>query len=128
MERSLVLIKPDGVEKCVIGNIISMYEKNNLKVEDIKMVKVTKELAIKHYEDHIGKDFFDKLIKYITRGKVCAMILGGENAIKIIRDINGDTNPKKGTIRALYGTNITENCVYSSDSKINAEKEINIWF
>lgn len=131
MERSLVLIKPDGVEKCVIGNIISMYEKNNLKVEDIKMVKVTKELAIKHYEDHIGKNFFDKLIKYITRGKVCAMILGGENAIKIIRDINGDTNPKKakeGTIRALYGTNITENCVHSSDSKINAEKEINIWF
>lgn len=131
MEKSLVLIKPDGVEKNLIGNIISIYEKNNLKVKDIKMVNVTKDIAMKHYKDHIGKDYFNNLLEYITRGPVCAIILEGDNAINKIRELNGATNPSKaedGTIRALYGTNVTENCVHSSDSAISAEREINIWF
>lgn len=131
MEKSLVLIKPDAVEKNIIGKIINMYEVNDLKVVDFKMQKIDKELAIKHYEEHIGKVFFESLINFITRGPLCALILEGTNAIEKIRRINGSTNleiAEEGTIRKLYASNNTENCVHASDSLENAKKEINLWF
>lgn len=131
MEKSLVLIKPDAVEKNIIGKIINMYEVNDLKVVNFKMQKIDKELAIKHYEEHIGKVFFESLINFITRGPLCALILEGTNAIEKIRRINGSTNleiAEEGTIRKLYASNNTENCVHASDSLENAKKEINLWF
>lgn len=131
MEKSLVLIKPDGVEKRLIGKIIKMYEEDGLTISELKMLKVSKELGMKHYEEHKGKEFFNKLINYITRGPVCAMILEGENAINRVRKINGATNPEvaeKGTIRYLYADNMTENCVHASDSNESAERECELWF
>lgn len=131
MEKSLVLIKPDAVEKNIIGKIINMYEVNDLKVVNFKMQKIDKELAIKHYEEHIGKVFFESLINFITRGPLCALILEGTDAIEKIRRINGSTNleiAEEGTIRKLYASNNTENCVHASDSLENAKKEINLWF
>lgn len=131
MEKSLVLIKPDGVEQNVIGKILSMYEDNGLKILSLKMLTVDKEFAMKHYSEHIGKPFFNELINYITRGPLCALVLEGDDAINKIRKINGATNPEKaekGTIRALYGTNLTENCVHASDSKESAAREISLWF
>lgn len=131
MERSLVLIKPDAVEKNIIGKIISMYEENDLKVADLKMEKISRELATKHYEEHIGKVFFEPLIKFITRGPLCALIIEGQNAIEKIRKINGSTNleiAEEGTIRKLYATSNSENCVHASDSLESAEREINLWF
>lgn len=130
--RSLVLIKPDGVEKNVIGDILSIYEKNNLKILELKMMKVSREFAKKHYEEHNGKPFFEKLIDFVTRGPLVALILeGGDDVVGKVRSLNGNTDPSKaeeGTIRALYGTDKTENCVHSSDSPENAKKEIELWF
>ena len=131
MERSLVLIKPDAVEKNIIGKIISMYEENDLKVVNLKMEKISKELATEHYKEHLGKGFFEPLIKFITRGPLCALIVEGENAIEKIRKINGSTNPEtaeEGTIRKLYASSNSENCVHASDSLESAEREINLWF
>lgn len=131
MEKSLVLIKPDGVEQNIIGKIISMYEEAGLKVVGLKMMTINKKFAMKHYKEHIGKPFFDELINYITRGPLCALILEGDNAVNKIRRINGATNPskaEKGSIRALYGKNLTENCVHASDSVENAKSEIELWF
>lgn len=131
LEKSLVLIKPDAVEKSIIGEIISKYEENGLKIVALKMKRISKEFAYKHYEEHIGKAFFEELINFITRGPLCVLILESENAIEKIRAINGSTNPKEargGTIRNLYAKSKTENCVHASDSKESAEREIKLWF
>ncbi len=131
MEKSLVLIKPDAVEKNIIGKIIAKYEENGLKVMALRMETISKDFACKHYEEHIGKSFFDPLIAFITKGPLCALILEGENAIEKIREINGSTNPEvaeEGTIRKLYATNNRENCVHASDSPKSAEREIKLWF
>ncbi len=131
MERSLVLIKPDAVRKNLIGKIISIYEGNNLKVIALRMENITKEFASKHYEEHIGKDFYMPLLDFITSGPLCALVLEGENAIERIREINGNTNPEKakeGTIRKMYASGKTENCVHASDSLDSAKREIELWF
>ncbi|WP_195970622.1 nucleoside-diphosphate kinase [Clostridium thermobutyricum] len=131
MERSLVLIKPDGVEKKVIGKIISLYEENGLNISNLKLMKADRSIAEEHYSEHKDKPFFENLVNFITRSPLCAMILEGEEAIKRVRELNGSTNPleaKEGTIRNLYGNSIRENCVHSSDSNESAEREINIWF
>lgn len=131
MERSLVLIKPDAVEKNIIGEVISKYEGNGLKVVSLKMERISKDFACMHYEEHIGKEFFESLIKFITRGPLCALILEGENAIQKVREINGSTNPEKaaeGTIRRLYAASSMENCVHASDSIESAKREVKLWF
>ena len=119
VEKSMVLIKPDGVEREIIGNIISVYEDNALKVENLKLMKATREIAEKHYSQHKDKPFFEELIAFITRGPLVAMILEGEDAVSRIRAINGATNPDEaaeGTIRHRYGRSKTENIVHASDS------------
>lgn len=131
MEKSLVLIKPDAVRKNLIGKIIGKYEENNLRVVALKMEKITEEFASKHYEEHIGKDFYIPLLNFITSGPLCALVLEGENAIERIREINGNTNPEKakeGTIRKMYSSSKTENCVHASDSMDSAIREIKLWF
>lgn len=131
VEKSMVLIKPDGVEREIIGNIISVYEDNALKVENLKLMKATREIAEKHYSQHKDKPFFEELIAFITRGPLVAMILEGEDAVSRIRAINGATNPDEaaeGTIRHRYGRSKTENIVHASDSVEKAKEEIALWF
>lgn len=130
-ERSLVLIKPDAVERNLIGQIINCYEEVGLKVMAMRMEKISNEMASRHYGEHKGKAFYDELINYITRSPLCAIILEGEDAIDNIRSINGHTNPGKaedGTIRKYFGINLTENCVHASDSVETAKREIAMWF
>ena len=131
LEKSLVLIKPDAVERNLIGKILEVYEGAGLKIKAMEMKQINKEFAEKHYEEHRDKQFFNSLIKYITRSPLVALILEGEDAIKKIRALNGVTNPEKaefGTIRRRFALSGTENSVHSSDSIESAEKEIKLWF
>lgn len=131
MERTLVLIKPDAVERGLIGEIISIYEKKGIKIKAMKIIKADRETAENHYEEHKGRSYFKELIDFITRSPIAAMILEGENVIEQVRMINGATDPKKqdmGSIRGKYALSYSENTVHSSDSTDNAEREIKIWF
>lgn len=131
MERTLVLIKPDAITKNIIGKIINFYEENNLCVEDIKMIQPTKEILEKHYEEHKEKPFFEELISSMELKKIVAIIITGENAVSNVRKINGSTDPTKadeGTIRNLFGSNVTQNTVHGSANPNDAEREIKIWF
>lgn len=129
MERSLVIIKPDAVERNLIGEILKIYESNNLKVCDFKMLTATKNLAEKHYSEHYGKPYFNDLISYLTRSPIVVIVLEGENVISKVRELNGATkNPAKGTIRNLFALSTTENSVHASDSVDSANREISIWF
>ena len=131
VERSLVLIKPDAVERNLIGKILTIYEDNGLKIVDMKLTKVSKELAEAHYIEHKGRDYYENLIAYITRSAVVAVVLEGEDAITEVRRLNGKTNPaeaEEGTVRRLYGLATNQNSVHASDSPENAQREIGIWF
>ncbi|NLB34156.1 MAG: nucleoside-diphosphate kinase [Tissierellia bacterium] len=131
MERTLVLIKPDAIERKLMGEIISVYEKNKLEIIDMKMVKPSTEIAEKHYFEHKDKPFFNELVNYITGGSVCALIIEGHNVIEQVRKINGATDPKNAepeSIRGKFALSKQENCVHGSDSRESAEREIKIWF
>lgn len=131
IERSVVLIKPDGVERNIIGNILSCYEANGLKIVELKLMRATREIAEKHYSQHKGKDFYEELIAFITRSPLCAVILKGEDAVARIRKINGATSPtdaEEGSIRHRYARSKTENCVHASDTVESAKEEIALWF
>lgn len=131
MEKTLVLIKPDAVERNLIGAIIALYESQNLKVTHLRLVQADAETATRHYIDHVGREYFEPLITYITRSPLVAMVLEGEDAIAKVRHLNGKTNPAEaepGTIRNLYGVSYRENTVHASDSLESAEKEISVWF
>ena len=131
MERTLFLIKPDAVSKKIAGKIIDILEKNDLHIAEMKMLRLDTETAEKFYKEHKNKEFYHKLIKYVTSGPIIAMVLEGEDAIKRARKIIGSTDPKKaepGTIRNLFGTDRTYNAVHASDSPESAEYEINIIF
>ncbi|MBZ9608691.1 nucleoside-diphosphate kinase [Clostridium estertheticum] len=131
MERTLVLIKPDGVKRGLIGKILNQYEEKSLEIVSLKMITATKDIAKKHYSEHAGKKFFDELIYYITEGKICAIILMGEKAVDVVRKINGDKDPVKaelGSIRGKFTLDKTKNLVHASDSIESAEHEIAIWF
>jgi nucleoside-diphosphate kinase len=131
LERTLVLIKPDGVERKLIGEIISFYERKGIDIAAFTIVHAHKDIAKKHYEEHKGRPYFEELITYITQGKLCAMVLEGENVIEIVRKINGDKDPLKselGTIRGRFAVDKTHNLVHASDCSISAEREIGIWF
>jgi len=130
-ERTFVMIKPDGVQRGLVGEIISRFERKGVKLVAMKLVSVSKELAEKHYEVHRGKPFFEPTVKYITFSPVVAMVLEGNNAIEMVRSMMGKTDPQQaamGTIRGDYGQFIGRNIVHGSDSKETAEFEINLWF
>lgn len=131
MEQTLVLIKPDAVERNLIGKILSEYERNGLKIVEMQLLTASKTIAAAHYAEHEGKPFYDELIDYITGGPLVAFVLEGENAIQRVRALNGATDPKDAadnTIRALYGIDLSNNTVHASDSAESAKKEISIWF
>ncbi|UCB45361.1 MAG: nucleoside-diphosphate kinase [Spirochaetota bacterium] len=138
--KTLVIIKPDGISKLLIGNIISRFTETRLEIIGCKMVRVSKELAEKHYAEHKGKPFYNDLIDFITgklhqHREVMALVYSGLNAIEKIRAICGATNPEKAepdTIRGQFGrileSGLMENVVHASDSVESAEKEIKLWF
>jgi len=130
-EQTFVMIKPDAVQRCLIGEIIRRFEKKGLKIIAMKMVSVKRDLAEKHYGIHKGKPFFESTVEYITSSPVVAMVIEGNNAIQMVRSMMGETDPQKagmGTIRGDYGQFIGRNIVHSSDGKDTAEFEINLWF
>jgi len=131
MEQTLVIIKPDGVKRALIGRIIERYEVKNLKIRAMKFESATQEILEKHYEEHVGKAFYDDLLTFMKSGPIVVMALYGENAIELVRKINGATDFLKadsGSIRGQYAFCTTENLVHGSDSKASAEREIGIWF
>ena len=130
-ERTLVLIKPDAMAKNVVGDIIKIYEQNDLSVGAIKMLQMTEKTAALHYAEHIGRHYYDELVSFMTSAPIIAMVLKGENAIAKVRKINGKTNPleaDEGTIRKLYAENGSRNAVHASDSPESAAREIAIFF
>ena len=131
MERTLSIIKPDGVEKKVIGKILSRFEKNGLNIVAMKRIKLTKSEAEGFYEVHRERPFFGSLTDFMSRGPIVVLVLEGEGAIAKNRQIMGATNPEEadeGTIRKDFATNIEENTVHGSDAPETAEYEINYFF
>ena len=131
MEREFVMIKPDGVQRGLIGKIITRIENTGLKITAIKMIQVSEQQAEKHYEVHKGKPFYDGLIKYITNGPVVTMIVEGKNAVKHVRRLVGATDPSSaapGSIRGDYSLEIGRNIIHAADSNSNSAKEALIYF
>jgi nucleoside-diphosphate kinase len=130
-ERTFIMIKPDAVQRGLIGDIISKFEKKGVKLVAMKLIQVDRKLAEKHYGIHKGKPFFEPTVKYIISSPVVAMVLEGYNAISMVRNMMGKTNPQEasaGTIRGDYGQFIGRNIVHGSDEPDTAEFEINLWF
>jgi nucleoside-diphosphate kinase len=131
LERTLVLVKPDGVQRNLVGEIIKRFELRGLKITALKFLLVSDQLAREHYKVHQSKPFFEGLIKYITSGPVVALVLEGPNAIAAVRQTMGSTNPLEatpGTIRHDFGMTTSRNLTHASDSVENAEIEISNWF
>jgi len=130
--RTLVLLKPDGVQRGLIGEIISRFEKKGLKIAAMKMMRMTKKKAEDFYSVHKGKPFYSGLVDYITSGPIVGICLNGnDDIITVVRTMMGKTNPaeaEKGTIRSDYGIDIGKNTVHGSDSEESAKKEIPIVF
>lgn len=131
MERTLVIVKPDGVQRGLIGPIITRLEQRGLKIVGLKMMQITPELARKHYAIHEGEPFFDGLIRYITSSPVVVMVVEGKKAIEVVRATMGATNPvaaAPGTIRADYALEIGRNLVHGADGPETAQTEIALFF
>ena len=131
MERTLVLVKPDGVQRGLIGEIIGRLERRGLRLVAAKFILVSQELAETHYAIHKGKPFYDGLIKYITSAPVMAMVWDGPNAVAAIRQTMGATRPIEaapGSIRHDFGLEVGRNLTHASDSIENGEKEVALWF
>ena len=141
IERTLVLLKPDAVQRSLVGTIISRFENAGLKMVGIKMVWITPEFSKKHYSEHISKPFYKSLENFITEGPIIAFVIEGIHAAEIVRKMVGSTEPRKalpGTIRGDYAHHSYEyadkkgiaikNLIHASDSSENAKKEISLWF
>lgn len=131
VEKTLILLKPDTVERGLCGEVIARFEKRGLRIIAMKMLQLSKKQAQIHYIEHQGKPFLPDLIHFITSGPLVAMILEGENVIKLARTMMGVTNPLDalpGTIRGDFSTNVRKNIIHGSDSPISAEREIKIYF
>ena len=131
MERTLVLVKPDGVQRGLIGEILSRLERRGLRLAGGKFMAVSQELAETHYAIHKGKPFYDGLIEYITSAPVMAMVWEGPNAIAAVRQTMGATRPTEaapGSVRHDFGLEVGRNLTHASDSVENGEKETALWF
>lgn len=131
MERTFVAVKPDGVKRGLIGAVIERFERKGYKIIAMKMLQPTLEIAQKHYAEHVGKPFYNRLINYITSGPIVAMVVEGDNVVKGARHIMGSTKPDEaevGTIRADFAQSMEFNVVHGSDCIESAEREISIYF
>ena len=131
MQRTLVLIKPDAVERGLIGEIISRLERKGLKIIALRMLRMDKEVAERHYALHKGKPFFKGLVEFITSGPIVAAVVEEEGVVEIVRRLIGETDPLKaspGTIRGDFGLDIQQNLIHGSDSEETAKEEIKLFF
>jgi len=131
IEHTYVMIKPDGVERGLVGEVISRFERKALTLEKMRMLTITEEIAGRHYAEHTEKPFFGDLVAFITSGPVVAMEWSGEGAVVVSRTLMGTTDPAEaapGTIRGDFGLEITNNIVHGSDSVESAERELGIFF
>lgn len=130
-ERTLVLVKPSGVARGLIGEVISRLERRGLSINVARMLLVTREMAGRHYAEHQGKDFYEALMENITSGPIFAMVIEGPSAVQVVRRMMGATNPLEaapGTVRGDFGLDMRRNVVHSADSVASAEREIEIFF
>ncbi|MTI82136.1 MAG: nucleoside-diphosphate kinase [Firmicutes bacterium] len=131
MKRTFLMIKPDGVQRGLVSEIIARFEKKGFKLVGMKLMQINKDLAETHYGEHKGKPFFAPLVEYITSAPVVAMVWEGNEVITTAREMMGATNPLKaapGTIRGTYGVDVGRNIIHGSDSPESAEREINLFF
>tara|TARA_Y100001970_G_scaffold288782_1_gene417019 strand:- start:1653 stop:2102 length:450 start_codon:yes stop_codon:yes gene_type:complete len=131
LETTLILIKPDGVQRSLSGEILSRLEKSGLKISGLKLLHVDENLAKQHYAEHEGKPFFNDLVEYICSSPIIALALSGPNAVQKSRSLIGKTNPlesEPGTIRGDFGLEISRNLIHGSASVEDAEREVNIFF
>lgn len=131
IERTLVLIKPDGVKRGLAGEILSRLERKTLKIVAARLLSVSPDLAARHYAEHQGKPFYPGLVAHITSGPVFALAVEGRSAIAVVRAITGATNPAQaapGTVRGDFGSAMTPNLIHASDSPASAERELALFF
>ncbi|KAA0550263.1 nucleoside-diphosphate kinase [Bacillus sp. BGMRC 2118] len=131
MEKTFLMVKPDGVQRNLIGEIVSRFEKKGFKLVGAKLMNIPTELAETHYGEHKERPFFGELVSFITSGPVFAMVWEGENVISTARLMMGATNPKEsapGTIRGDFAVTVGKNIIHGSDSPESAEREINLFF
>ncbi|MDR0611354.1 MAG: nucleoside-diphosphate kinase [Planctomycetaceae bacterium] len=131
VQHTLILLKPDAVERQLVGHILSRFEQKGLRIVDLRWLRFTQELARQHYAEHIEKPFYSGLEKYIMSGPVVAAVLEGSEAIDVVRRLIGPTNGVEappGTIRGDFSLSNQQNLVHASDSAVSAEREINIFF
>ncbi|GAA0599843.1 nucleoside-diphosphate kinase [Virgibacillus siamensis] len=131
MEKTFLMVKPDGVQRNLVGEIVNRFERKGFKLAGAKLMQITDELAENHYGEHKERPFFGELVSFITSGPVFAMVWEGENVITTARDMMGKTNPLEaaaGTIRGDYGITVGKNVIHGSDSPESAEREIGLFF
>lgn len=131
VENTFVMVKPDGVARGLVGEVVSRFERKGLKLEKMRLLVIDEDLAGRHYAEHTEKPFFGELVSFITSGPVVAMEWSGESAVSVARTLMGPTNPVEappGTIRGDYGLIITNNIVHGSDSLASAERELGLFF
>jgi nucleoside-diphosphate kinase len=131
VERTLVFVKPDGVQRGLAGEIISRLERKGLKIVALKMLQMDRAMAERHYGVHRDKPFFSSLVDFIISGPIVAAVVEGRQAVEVVRRLMGDTDPLKaapGTIRGDFGMEVQENLIHGSDSEENARKEISLFF
>ena len=130
-ERTLVLVKPDGVSRGLVGEVISRIERKGLGLAALELRNVERAVAEQHYAEHAGKPFYESLLEFITGGPLVAMVVEGENAIAAFRQLAGATNPVQagnGSIRGDFALEVQYNIVHGSDSPESAKREIDLWF
>ena len=131
MQRTLVLLKPDAIQRGLVGEIMSRLERKGSKLVGMKLMRVSVELAQQHYAEHVGKPFFDRLVRFITSSPIVAMVIEGENAVESVRATMGKTDPREaapGTIRGDLAVSIGSNLIHGSDSAESAAREIGLFF
>jgi nucleoside-diphosphate kinase len=131
VEDTFVMVKPDGVRRGLVGEVVARMERKGLKLEHIRQLVISEDTAGRHYAEHTDKPFFGELVEFITSGPVVATWWSGESAVSVARTLMGPTNPAEappGTIRGDYGLIITHNIVHGSDSPESAERELDIFF
>ncbi len=131
IERTLVLCKPDALQRGLVGRILTRFERKGLKIAGLKMLRVDDELASKHYREHLEKPFYPRLRAFVASSPVVAMAIEGDNAVEVVRTLLGATDSQKaapGTIRGDFGMNVTKNLVHGSDSLESAQREIPLFF
>jgi nucleoside-diphosphate kinase len=130
-ERTLIIVKPDGVQRALTGDILARFERRGLKLVGLKLIQIDRPLAERHYAVHKGKPFYDGLIEYITLGPVVLAVLEGPNAIELVRATMGKTRPVEagpGTIRGDFGADVSRNLIHGSDAPETARSEIELYF